>query len=268
MKGFKLYGNIFLMILSFQLDLSYSQSRDRKQTVIDNHGAIIRGDTLRKEIALVFTGDQYADGGDVIKNVLRKNSVNASFFLTGNFYKSPGFQTLLRQLKKDGHYLGAHSDKHLLYADWEKRDSLLVTENIFKQDLEKNYERMRDFTITKDEARYFLPPYEWYNLSISTWSKDLGLELINFSPGTLSAADYTYPEMNERYRSSKLIYQSVIDYEQKDPNGLNGFILLFHIGTDPRRTDKFYNRIEDLIGELHSKGYRFVRIDSLLDKKK
>jgi endoglucanase len=267
MKRFKLHTNIFLMILSFQPDLSYSQSADRKQIVTDNHGAIIRGDTLRKEIALVFTGDQYADGGDVIKNVLRKNEVKASFFLTGNFYKTPEFQNLLRQLKKDGHYLGAHSDQHLLYADWEKRDSLLVTENFFKQDLKKNYERIRELTIMKEEAHYFLPPYEWYNLSISTWTKDLGLELINFSPGTLSAADYTYPEMNERYRSSEQIYQSIIDYEQKDPSGLNGFILLFHIGTDARRTDKFYNKLDDLIRELQLKGYHFVRIDTLLDKK-
>jgi peptidoglycan/xylan/chitin deacetylase (PgdA/CDA1 family) len=268
MKRFKLYSNIFLIILSFQPGLSYSQSPERKQIVIDKHGAIIRGDTLLKEIALVFTGDQYADGGDVIKNVLRKNDVEASFFLTGNFYKTPEFQNLVHQLKKDGHYLGAHSDQHLLYADWGRRDSLLISENIFKQDLKKNYERMRDFTITKDDAPYFLPPYEWYNLSISTWTKDLGLKLINFSSGTLSAADYTYPEMNERYRSSDIIYQSVINYEQKDPNGLNGFILLFHIGTDPRRTDKFYDRLDDLIKELHSKGYRFVRIDTLLDKKK
>ena len=268
MKRFKLHTNIFLIILSFQTDLSYSQSPDRKQTVIDNRGAITRGDPLRKEIALVFTGHQYADGGGVIKNVLRKNDIKASFFLTGNFYKTPGFQRLLGQLKKDGHYLGAHSDQHLLYADWEKRDSLLVTENVFKQDLEKNYERMREFTITKDDANYFLPSYEWYNLSISKWTKDLGLELINFSPGTLSAADYTYPEMNERYRSSELIYQSIMDYEKKDPHGLNGFILLLHIGTDARRTDKFYDKLEDLIKELKDKGYRFIRIDTLLNETK
>jgi peptidoglycan/xylan/chitin deacetylase (PgdA/CDA1 family) len=265
MKPLKSLSVSLLLILSFLPESIFSQVSSKKNRIIDNHGAITRGDTARKEIALVFTGDQYADGGDIIRKVLYNNNVKASFFLTGNFYKTPGLQELLRQLKKDGHYLGAHSDQHILYADWVRRDSLLVTENYFKRDLKKNYRRMRDFNITKDEARYFLPPYEWYNASISKWTKDLGLELINFSPGTLSAADYTYPEMNERYRSSALIYQSVIDYEGKDPNGLNGFILLLHIGTDPRRTDKFYNRIEDLIRQLRNKGYRFVRIDTLLN---
>ena len=45
---------------------------------------------------------------------------------------------------------------------------------------------------------------------------------------------------------------------------MNGFILLIHIGTDPGRTDKFYYLLPELISELKGKGYRFVRIDELL----
>ena len=73
---------------------------------------------------MVFTGDEFADGGQVILNTLNKNSVPASFFLTGNFYSNPEFKPLINLIKDTGHYLGAHSDKHLLYADWVKRDSL------------------------------------------------------------------------------------------------------------------------------------------------
>jgi peptidoglycan/xylan/chitin deacetylase (PgdA/CDA1 family) len=71
--------------------------------------------------------------------------------------------------------------------------------------------------------------------------------------------------MNERYLPSEKIYQSIMDYERKDPSGLNGFILLIHIGTDPRRTDKFYSRIDELIDELKKKGYQFVRVDEMLE---
>ncbi|HEY5406039.1 MAG TPA: hypothetical protein VIJ92_03090 [Ginsengibacter sp.] len=45
---------------------------------------------------------------------------------------------------------------------------------------------------------------------------------------------------------------------------LNGFILLVHIGTDPRRTDKFYNQLPQLINELKKRGYEFVKINELL----
>lgn len=50
----------------------------------------------------------------------------------------------------------------------------------------------------------------------------------------------------------------------RSTNGLNGFILLIHIGTDPRRTDKFYNYLPTLINELKNRGYEFERVDQML----
>jgi endoglucanase len=213
---------------------------------------------------LVFTGDEFADGAEVIAEVLKKRDIRASFFLTGNFYRNKKFAKVIKRLKTDRHYLGAHSDKHLLYADWIKRDSLLVSEHEFKRDLKRNYKRMERFGIEKMDAAYFIPPYEWYNKSIAEWTDDLDLTLVNFSPGTLSTADYTYPEM-KNYRSSDEIYRSVITYEDKNFSGLNGFILLIHIGTDERRTDKFYLKLDTLLNELVSKGYSFLKIDELLN---
>jgi peptidoglycan/xylan/chitin deacetylase (PgdA/CDA1 family) len=112
------------------------------------------------------------------------------------------------------------------------------------------------------DSRFFLPPYEWYNDSIVSWTNDMGVELINYSPGTISHADYTTPEM-KNYKSSDVIIKS-IDEKSDD---LNGFILLVHIGTDPRRTDKLYSRLPSLIQSLKAKKYRFVRVDTLLSAK-
>lgn len=153
----------------------------------------------------------------------------------------------------------------MLYADWTKRDSLLVTESQFKRDLSDNYRLMDAFGIRKENAQYFLPPYEWYNKQIVKWTGEEGLTLINFTPGTRTPADYTYPEMGNRYVNPETIYKSILDYEKKDLNGLNGFILLIHIGTDPRRKDKFYNRLNELIKSLKHKDYQFKRIDKLLE---
>jgi endoglucanase len=72
--------------------------------------------------------------------------------------------------------------------------------------------------------------------------------------------------MENRYVGSRDIYNSIIDFEIKSASGLNGFILLMHIGTDPRRKDKFYLMLEQLIDELSRKGYQLVRIDDLLGK--
>jgi endoglucanase len=37
-----------------------------------------------------------------------------------------------------------------------------------------------------------------------------------------------------------------------------------HIGTDPKRTDKFYRKLPQLISWLRSKGYHFQSIDTIL----
>jgi len=122
---------------------------------------------------------------------------------------------------------------------------------------------MEAFGVKKKDAPYFLPPYEWYNDTIATWTKGLGLQLINYTPGTLSHADYTTPDA-KNYRSSDVIYQSIISFEEA--KNLNGFILLMHIGTDPKRTDKFYHQLSQLIIYLKEKGYRFKRVDELLNR--
>ncbi len=228
-------------------------------------GGIIRCDTTIKKIALVFTGDEFADGGYYIDSVLQRQNVHGSFFLTGNFYRNSKFKQLIKNLKRHGNYLGSHSDKHLLYCDWEKRDSLLITHEQFKNDLQNGYTELKKFGIDKNEALYFLPPYEWYNDSISIWTNQMGLQLINFSPGTRSNADYTYPEMNDKYVSSDSILHSILQYERFSSNGMNGFILLLHIGTDPRRVDKFYYHLSELIPILKEKGYGFVKVDELLN---
>lgn len=259
-----------LVIIIAFLSLGSCKDTTEKTTHTDpcsrfpcEYGALVRGDTTQKKLTLVFTGDEFADGGAHILDVLKKQQVKGAFFFTGNFYRNPAYDQLIKDLAIDGHYLGAHSDQHLLYCTWENRDSLLVSRKEFTKDLEDNYSEMEQFGISKDEAPFFLPPYEWYNDSISAWTYAMGLQLINFSRGTRSHADYTTPDL-PNYQSSEVIYSSIVDFEAANGSGLNGFMLLSHIGTAPEREDKFYLRLEELIVYLKGKGYEFVSIEDLL----
>ena len=133
----------------------------------------------------------------------------------------------------------------------------------FDIDLDANYRAMQSFGISKSQAKFFLPPYEWYNDTIASWTKAKGLQLINYTPGTISHADYTTADL-KNYRSSEEILKSILSYEQSHQAGLNGFILLMHIGAGPGRSDKFYNNLPELIKYLKTKGYQLGRIDELL----
>lgn len=226
-------------------------------------GALIRTDTSRKNISLVFTAHEFAEGYKTVKEALDKHGIKASFFFTGDFYRKPENAFLIHDLIKEGHYVGAHSDKHLLYASWENRDSLLVTRGEFRNDLLTNYREMEKFGIPKDTAFLFLPPFEWYNDSISNWCSQLGIILVNFSPGTIANHDWTIPEPGNLYFSSDSIFNNILAYEGS--KNMNGFIMLLHLGTDPRRTDKFYFFLDRLIIELKSRGYYFPLLSKLVE---
>jgi len=106
--------------------------------ILDSEGALVRNNPEEKKVYLIFSAHEYADGGKVVAQTLKKHQAKASFFLTGTFYNNPENKPLINELIADGHYLGAHSDGHLLYADWTKRDSSLVSQKQFSDDLKAN----------------------------------------------------------------------------------------------------------------------------------
>ena len=113
-----------------------------------------------------------------ILKTLKNHNIKGSFFLTGDFCRNPANKKIIESLKSDGHYIGPHSDKHLLYCSWENRDSLLVTEKEFLTDLENNYKELTKSGIEKNSALVFLPPYEWYNDTIAKWTGNAGIKLV------------------------------------------------------------------------------------------
>jgi peptidoglycan/xylan/chitin deacetylase (PgdA/CDA1 family) len=158
--------------------------------VLSTDGAIVRGSTREKAIALVFTGHEFAEGGDAILDALAAQRARASFFLTGDFLRRPEFARFVRRIVAEGHYLGPHSDKHLLYCDWAGKKTL-VTRSVFREDVEANLREIAAFGIPRPDARYFLPAYEWCNEEIVGWARDAGLVTVNFTQGTRSTLPVT-----------------------------------------------------------------------------
>jgi len=218
-------------------------------------GAIVRMDSTKKEVYLCFTAHDFSDGFDTIVRTLDHHRIKASFFLTGDFCRKPGSVKIISALKAGGHYIGPHSDKHLLYCSWVKRDSLLLGRKEFISDLENNYLELAKSGISKNKATVFLPPFEWYNDSIAAWTHTAGLKLVNISSGTITNQDWTFPDKGKPYYSSDSLMKNFISYE--NIKGLNGYILLIHPGTDPRRTDKFYLHLDSVLNWLEKKNYSF-----------
>ncbi|HEX8523132.1 MAG TPA: polysaccharide deacetylase family protein, partial [Tepidisphaeraceae bacterium] len=167
----------------------------------------------------------------------------------------------LQRMIDEGHYLGPHSDKHPLYCPWEDRSKTLVTEADFKADLQKNIDDLKKLGALTNQPIYFIPPYEWYNKDQSRWAREMNILLFNFTPGSGSNRDWA-PEDHKSFVPSQKIIDDILAYEQKDPHGLNGFLLLLHLGS--QRQDKTFLMLDRLLKELDDRGYSFARVDQLL----
>jgi peptidoglycan/xylan/chitin deacetylase (PgdA/CDA1 family) len=230
--------------------------------VREKEGGIIRGDVNAKKLALIFTGDSFAESMEPILDTLKLRKIKGGFFVTGNFVRNEKFRPLLQRAIAEGHYVGPHSDTHPLYAPWEDRDKTLVTEEFFKRDLQKNIAALGAIgALTRDQPVFFIPPYEYYNRDQAKWSRDLGATLFNFTPGSGSNRDYMR-EDDPHFPSSQKIYDDILACERKDPHGLNGYVLLLHLGSG--RKDPFHTKLGQLCDELVKRGYGFQRIDALL----
>lgn len=237
---------------------------DDRSTVTLDRGCIIRGPRDKKEIALEFTGGYFAEGGTTVLDTLKKHGAKASFFFIGDFYREAKFKDLITRIHNEGHYLGPHSDKHPLYASWENPPKLEITKQAFNSDLDGNMAEIQKFGISQHQARFFIPPFEHFTQEISDWTAERGMVLINYTHGTRSNADYMQDD-DPKFVTSEDMIKSILDYEKKDPDGLNGFLLLTHVGAGPGRTrDKLFNHLDELMTELEHRGYHFKRVDELL----
>jgi peptidoglycan/xylan/chitin deacetylase (PgdA/CDA1 family) len=240
--------------------LATSQPTDRFTL---DHGGVIRGDTSEKKLAVIFTGGDFGDGTEHVLNVLHDEKIKASLFVTGDFLRKPEYVPLVQRAIADGHYLGPHSDHHPLYCPWEDREKSLLSKDDFRRDLRTNIDDLRKLGAlqNKDEPIYFIPPYEWFNADQVAWAKKMNVLLFNYSPGSGSNRDWA-PEGHKSFVPSQQIIDDILAYEKKDPHGLNGFMLLLHVGSE--RKDKTYLLLGPLLQEIKRRGYTFVRIDELL----
>lgn len=262
-RTFSAAAAALLLLLAALSAACPARARKRGGGEVYSRGGMVRMNPAVRSVALVFTAADTADGADTIASALRRYGIRGHFFFTGKFFEK--FPAVVTRLLREGHYVGCHGYSHLLYLPWDRSDTMLVTRTAFEADMRQAYRTMARFGIRKRKAWYFIPPYEHYNDTVAAWARDMGLTLINNTPGTLTYGDYTTPDM-PHYYSSDFILGRVLGMAAAGDGGINGHLLLMHLGTSGRRTDKFYNRLPELIEGLTALGYTFADLSQNVPK--
>ena len=265
---------------------------------------ITRGNTELKKIALTFdlsTGQHL----EVVYNyLLQYPTLKISIFLSN---ENPSLRTGSLINRRNRYYIkklsdledrvlfGNHTWSHfnlvrsLNETSLEKRKYLpYISQKILNiEDLSEELQRVEDefFNITgKKLSKYYRLPYGAISkklLNIFTlldYDKHVYWSYSQY--GSLDIPDFIYKKflykktkgkkvrmfVNPYYKTIPETLDFLYNWEKKNEKGMNGAIILMHLGTK-RKTEQLIFSLADFIPKMFSKGYEFVTIDEILDKK-
>ena len=217
--------------------------------------------TRRKALAFTFDAGWVKEGAPEILDILRRNQIRCTIFLTGEFMRR--YPDIVRELTDDGHETGNHSLTHphltLLEVDGSSRNREYVNRDFLYGQL-LTADSMYTAISGRSMARLWRAPFGELNKDILLWAAEAGYKHIGWS-ARCDTWDWVTDSASALYRTNREILEHLLEEEEK--SGLNGKIILMHFGTE-RKKDKPYQILNELFEELRRRNYSFVTVTELM----
>ncbi len=235
--------------------------------------SVENGATGKKLVSLTFDGGSYANAADDILDTLKSRNVKATMFVTGHFIRR--YPQVLKRCLREGHEIGNHMYSHprlTTYADTrthKTRDE--VTPEFVRGQLLKAGAVLRE-TLGTEFAPIWRAPYGEKNPDICRWARDAGYLHVGWRQGrtwrrNLDTNDWVPDEDTPGYHSPEEVYRKIMDIADTPPYGVNGGIILLHLGTTRKENHKQVHRIIGrLIDDLRARDYQLVPVTVLLEE--
>lgn len=231
---------------------------------------LLRGNLYRKEIALTFDGGSSSNLAKDILSTLRKYSLKATFFLTGEFIENN--PEIVREIVGEGHEVGNHTYSHPHLTTYAINSKQLTLDEVTKEFLHNELKKADEvfYKVTGERmSPFWRSPYGENNAEIRRWASEIGYTHVGWTSGkdeTLDTLDWLTDASVAKYKNSEQIAQQILAFGKGSRYEANGGIILMHLGTD--RKDDFPSRaIPIIINGYLNKGYCFVTISHMLNHK-
>ncbi len=226
---------LFALFVLLSFGISYNLASARTTSSNDKKLPIYCVDTPEKKIAISFDAAWGNEDTPQILEILKKNNVKATFFMTGGWVES--YPDDVKAIYNDGHALGNHSENH-------KQMSQISAEEC-KTEIMSVHEKVKE--LTGYDMQVFRPPYGDYNNTLIETLNSCGYYAIQWDVDSLDWKDYGVDS----------IISTVCNHKHLG----NGSIILCHNGAKYTA-----EALEKLITNLKNAGYEFVTIPELIHK--
>jgi peptidoglycan/xylan/chitin deacetylase (PgdA/CDA1 family) len=231
------------------------------------------GSTKNKVVALTFDGNGLNNAVGDILDTLKSRDVKTTVFLTGDFLRA--FPAMVKRIVAEGHEAGNHTFSHPHLTSWAQDRTHTTLPSITEFFLCRELARTDSifFTIT---GNHFPPlwraPFGEKNRTICSWAQHCGYIHIGWRQGKtwrsgLDSNDWIADEETPGFHSPEEVLEKIIALAQNQPEGINGGIILMHLGTVRKDSKSQVHRILGrLIDDLKNFGYDFITISEMLKK--
>ncbi|MGX2958405.1 delta-lactam-biosynthetic de-N-acetylase [Peribacillus sp. JNUCC 23] len=212
-----------------------AQAGAKLDEMLKKHGAIYKGSSAKKNIYLTFDNG-YENGYTAnILNILRRQHVPATFFVTGHYLKTT--PELAVRMVREGHIVGNHS--------WSHPDMTSKTDEAIRNELQKVKEETERITGQKT-MNYLRPPRGIFSERTMAIANQEGYTHIFWS---LAFKDWIV----DQQKGANYSYSEVM--KQVHP----GAILLLHTVSKDNA-----EALDSIITDLKKQGYTFKSLDDLM----
>ncbi len=192
-------------------------------------------DTDEKIVALSFDAAWGNEDTQTILDILKKEKVKVTFFMTGGWVES--YPDDVKAIAKAGHDLGNHSENHKHMTE--------LSDEQCKEEIMKVHNKVKE--LTGKNMILFRPPYGDYDNKVIDVAREIGYYPIQWDVDSLDWKDYGV--------------DSIINTVVNNSHLGNGSIILCHNGAKYTA-----QALPKVISGLKQKGYKIVPISRIIYK--
>jgi peptidoglycan/xylan/chitin deacetylase (PgdA/CDA1 family) len=172
----------------------------------------------------------------------------------------------------DGHEIGNHMDSHPHLTSYAENGRHATRAGLTREAVITELQRAEaSFGAVTGRAMvpYWRAPYGEHNAEIRAWAAEAGYRHVGWTRGAgtaedLDTRDWVADRSSRLYRTREEVASRLLGFGQKTSEGLNGGIVLMHLGS-LRMADRPHEELPHVLQALQTQGYRLVTVSTLLE---
>ncbi len=229
------------------------------------------GTTDKKLIALTFDGGSHVNAAVGILDTLMSRGVTSTMFLTRRLIRK--YPELVQRIVAEGHEIGNHTSTHPHLTSWATTRSHTtlpeITTDVIGRELMNANKQYREL-MGYDMLPVWRAPYGEKNRQICLWAQQYGYLHVGWKQArywrnNFDTNDWVPDPETPGYHTPQEILDKFNELADAQPYGMNGAIILMHLGTVRKEKGQQVHRVMGkIIDQLREKGYEFVTVSVLL----